>query len=235
MFTAHRKKKKILTDDHRVYHPPRSRNVAREHGTAQEPPRSQPLIQLSPLGMERSLATETSRKRIFQAFSRARWLYPMDGVVTCNEREREVGWKRGARVYVLVERSWYTGAPKPPRTTAGSATPLAACRRIPTTAPRPPPRFSIRVEGKMGGKVVRCMIGRLLDWYRSKGCFWFYLHCVDTFADDGGFFNGAEQSMEARIDDYLEIYIFFFYYRVLYLSCLVLWNFCTCTTASFFL
>lgn len=87
--------------------------------------------------MERSLATETSRKRIFQAFSRARWLYPMDGVVTCNEREREVGWKRGARVYVLVERSWYTGAPKPPRTTAGSATPLAACRRIPTTAPRP--------------------------------------------------------------------------------------------------
>lgn len=73
-----------------------------------------------------------------------------------------------------------------------------------------PPRFSIRVEGKMGGKVVRCMIGRLLDWYRSKGCFWFYLHCVDTFADDGGFFNGAEQSMEARIDDYLEIYIFFF-------------------------
>lgn len=87
--------------------------------------------------MERSLATETSRKRIFQAFSRARWLYAMDGVVTCNEREREVGWKRGARVYVLVERSWYTGAPKPPRTTAGSATPLAACRRIPTTAPRP--------------------------------------------------------------------------------------------------
>lgn len=171
MFTAHRKKKKILTDDHRVYHPPRSRNVAREHGTAQEPPRSQPLIQLSPLGMERSLATETSRKRIFQAFSRARWLYAMDGVVTCNEREREVGWKRGARVYVLVERSWYTGAPKPPRTTAGSATPLAACRRIPTTAPRPPPRFSIRVERKMGGKVVRCMIGRLLDWYRSKGCF----------------------------------------------------------------
>lgn len=73
-----------------------------------------------------------------------------------------------------------------------------------------PPRFSIRVEGKMGGKVVRCMIGRLLDWYRSKGCFWFYLHCVDTFADDGGFFNGAEQSMEARIDDYLEIYFFFF-------------------------
>lgn len=61
----------------------------------------------------------------------------MDGVVTCNERVREVGWKRGARVYVLVERSWYTGAPKPPRTTAGSATPLAACRRIPATAPRP--------------------------------------------------------------------------------------------------
>lgn len=29
-------------------------------------------------------------------------------------------------------------------------------------------------------------------------------------ADDGGFFNGAEQSMEARIDDYLEIYFFFF-------------------------
>lgn len=112
-------------------------HVAREHGTAQEPPRSQPLIQLSPLGMERSLATETSRKRILQAFSRARWLYAMDGVVTCNERVREVGWKRGARVYVLVERSWYTGAPKPPRTTAGSATPLAACRRIPTTAPRP--------------------------------------------------------------------------------------------------
>lgn len=53
-------------------------------------------------------------------------------------------------------------------------------------------------------------------------------------ADDGGFFNGAEQSMEARIDDYLEIYFFFFYYRLLYLSCLVLWNFCTCTTASFF-
>lgn len=184
--------------------------------------------------MERSLATETSRKRIFQAFSRARWLYAMDGVVTCNERVREVGWKRGARVYVLVERSWYTGAPKPPRTTAGSATPLAACRRIPTTAPRPPPRFSIRVEGKMGGKVVRCMIGRLLDWYRSKGCFWFYLHCVDTFADDGGFFNGAEQSMEARIDNYLEIYIFFFYYRVLYLSCLVLWNFCTCNGQFFF-
>lgn len=96
-----------------------------------------------------------------------------------------------------------------------------------------PPRFSIRVEGKMGGKVVRCMIGRLLDWYRSKGCFWFYLHCVDTFADDGGFFNGAEQSMEARIDDYLEIY-FFFYYRVLYLSCLVLWNFCTCNGQFFF-
>lgn len=33
---------------------------------------------------------------------------------------------------------------------------------------------------------------------------------MDTFADDGGFFNGAEQSMEARIDDYLEIYFFFF-------------------------
>lgn len=176
------------------------------------------------------------RGREFSKLSRehdgyTRW---MVRVVTCNERVREIGWKRGARVYVLVERSWYTGAPKPPRTTAGSATPLAACRRIPTTAPRPPPRFSIRVEGKMGGKVVRCMIGRLLDWYRSKGCFWFYLHCVDTFADDGGFFNGAEQSMEARIDNYLEIYFFFYYYRVLYLSCLVLWNFCTCTTASFF-
>lgn len=53
-------------------------------------------------------------------------------------------------------------------------------------------------------------------------------------ADDGGFFNGAEQSMEARIDDYLEIYFFFFYYRLLYLSCLVLWNFCTCNGQFFF-
>lgn len=57
--------------------PPRSRNVACEHGTAQESPRNQPLIQLSPVGMERSLATETSRKGIFQVFSRARWLYAM--------------------------------------------------------------------------------------------------------------------------------------------------------------
>lgn len=182
--------------------------------------------------MERSLATETSRKRIFQAFSRARWLYAMDGVVTCNERVREVGWKRGARVYVLVERSWYTGAPKPPRTTAGSATPFAACRRIPTTAPRPPPRFSIRVEGKMGGKVVRCMIGRLLDWYRSKGCFWFYLHCVDTLRTTGDFLMGQNNRWR-RESIIIWKFIFFFYYRILYLSCLVLWNFCTCT-ASFF-
>lgn len=35
-------------------------------------------------------------------------------------------------------------------------------------------------------------------------------------ADDGGFFNGAEQSMEARIDDYLEIYIFFLLSRSLF-------------------
>lgn len=35
-------------------------------------------------------------------------------------------------------------------------------------------------------------------------------------ADDGGFFNGAEQSMEARIDDYLEIYFFFLLSRSLF-------------------
>lgn len=69
MFTAHRKRKKKKNTHRRSTRlpPPRSRNVACEHGTAQESPRNQPLIQLSPVGMERSLATETSRKGSFLA------------------------------------------------------------------------------------------------------------------------------------------------------------------------
>lgn len=52
-------------------------------------------------------------------------------------------------------------------------------------------------------------------------------------ADDGGFFNGAEQSMEARIDDYLEIYIFFFIiaFFICRVSCYEIF---VLATASFF-
>lgn len=53
-------------------------------------------------------------------------------------------------------------------------------------------------------------------------------------ADDGGFFNGAEQSMEARIDDYLEIYFFFFIiaFFICRVSCYEIF---VLATASFFL
>lgn len=72
-----------------------------------------------------------------------------------------------------------------------------------------PPRFSIRVEGKMGGKVVRCMIGRLLDWYRSKGCFWFYLHCVDTLRTTADFLMGQNNRWR-RESMIIWKFIFFF-------------------------
>lgn len=84
---------------------PRSRNVAREHGTAQESARSQPPIHLSLpfFRMGRSLATETPRKRNPPIFSREHDGYTRgDGwvVVTCNERARD------GNVEHACARSW---------------------------------------------------------------------------------------------------------------------------------
>ena len=106
--------------------------------------------------------------------------------VTCRGRTRgratqsreERGGTR-ARVYKLVECSRCTTAPKPPRTTAGllSLLLLAVLRETPPRrqpslrAPPLLPQDCERwVDRKMGGKVVRCMIGRLLDrWLVVKG------------------------------------------------------------------
>lgn len=82
-----------------------------------------------------------------------------------------------------------------------------------------PPRSSIRVEGKMGGKVVRCMIGRLLDWYRSKGCFWFYLHCVDTLRTTGDFLMG--QNNRWRRESMIIWKFIFFFFIIAFFICRV--------------
>lgn len=134
-------------------------------------------------------------------------------------------------MYVPVERSRYTGAPKPPRTTAGSATPLAACRRIPTTAP--PPRFSIRVEGKMGGKVGTVYDRPIIGLVPVKGMFLilFTLRGHLCGRRGWGFFNGAESIIVWKfLYFYFSYYLFimFFIYHVLCyyeIYCIRIWNF----------
>lgn len=160
-----------------------ARNVAaREHRTAQESPRDQPRSSLS-LSLSarqvgsRSLANESSSRggEFFLAMLATRG--QLWWSVTWEAREETWGSTRVRGLGTLVVHWCAETAPNDCR--VGDAV-----RRLPSNphhAAAAPTTDSSRV-GKMGGKVVGCMIGRLLDRHRSKGRFWFYLHCVDTFA-----------------------------------------------------